>query len=383
MKIAIASLGNPKSGKTWSGTPKSIFFALSKNGHEVCGINLLKPLEPWYYNWLRRIYIRMFKKWFLSSVEPKILKQIGKQLDEKVNKINPDVVLVIHGDFLSHTTFKQPSIIIHDTTFASILNYYSDFSNLSKRSIKNGNKMYKLSLDKATAAVFPSKWASESAIVDYTISAEKIFTIPFGANLNRTPNRNEVEMWIENRISNVSQLFFLFIGVDWKRKGGNDALEFIKELNKFGIPSKLIVVGCKPITTIDEQKFIEEKGYLNKNNPEENSILEELMISCHALLLPSLAECFGCVYCEANAYGLPVIGRNTGGVSEIIKEGVNGLMLNKEEFPSDLAIKFLSLIQDIEQYKNISINARNEYERHLNYETFVLGIENIIKKNNL
>jgi glycosyltransferase involved in cell wall biosynthesis len=107
------------------------------------------------------------------------------------------------------------------------------------------------------------------------------------------------------------------------------------------------------------------------------------MISCHALLLPSLAECFGCVYCEANAYGLPVIGRNTGGVSEIIKEGVNGLMLNKEEFPSDLAIKFLSLIQDIEQYKNISINARNEYERHLNYETFVLGIENIIKKNNL
>lgn len=382
MKIAIASLGNPQSVSTWSGTPKSIFTTLCKNGHDVYGINLLKPIEPWYYNWLRRIYFRTSKKWFLSSVEPKILKQIGKQLDEKVHDINPDVVLVIHGDFLSHATFKQPSLIIHDTTFASILNYYSDFSNLSKRSIRNGNKMYKLALEKSSAAVFSAKWATESAVRDYNISIDKVFTIPLGANITKVPSRRDVDVWIENRVSNQSVLAFLFLGVDWERKGGNDALEFIKELNKFGIPSKLVVVGCKPIVTPDNLKFIEEKGFLNKNIPSENALLEEILISSYALLLPSLAECFGCVYCEANAYGLPILGRNTGGIPEIIKEGYNGLMLNKNESPLDFAKRFSHIIENIDSYKKMSSNARNEYENRLNFETFVSGIENVIDRFN-
>jgi glycosyltransferase involved in cell wall biosynthesis len=192
------------------------------------------------------------------------------------------------------------------------------------------------------------------------------------------PDRNNVEFWIENRISNNQQLQFLFLGVDWERKGGNDALNFIKELNILGIPSKLLVVGCKPIVAIDDLIYIEEIGYLNKNITTENTFLENIFISCHALLLPSLAECFGCVYCEANAYGLPILGRNTGGIPEIIKEGYNGFMLYDGQTPSSLAIKYLTLIENVELYRKMSINARNEYESRLNYQSFVLGIEHII-----
>lgn len=38
----------------------------------------------------------------------------------------------------------------------------------------------------------------------------------------------------------------LFIGVDWVRKGGDTALQVVKQLNENGLETELIVVGCKP-----------------------------------------------------------------------------------------------------------------------------------------
>ncbi len=142
MRIALASLGDPHSVKTWSGIPHYIIKALEYKKYSVIAINLKAPKQPWYYDWYRRFYHRLFKKWFLAEVEPLVLKQIAKQFDEEVNATQPDFVISVHGDFLAYTTFTQPSVIIHDTTFASLVEYYPEFTNLTRRSIEAGNDMY-------------------------------------------------------------------------------------------------------------------------------------------------------------------------------------------------------------------------------------------------
>src|SRR5436190_335365 len=55
--------------------------------------------------------------------------------------------------------------------------------------------------------------------------------------------------------------------------------------------------------------------------------LEKLFETSDFLLLPTRSECYGMVFCEASAYGLPSITTDTGGISGAVKDGENGFML--------------------------------------------------------
>ncbi|WP_345953483.1 glycosyltransferase family 4 protein [Mucilaginibacter sp. PAMB04168] len=378
MKIAVASLGDPYSVKTWSGTPAHIIHALEKRGHSISAITLITPAEPWYYNWLRRFYHRFQGKWFMSAVEKTTLQAIARQFDAEVARIKPDVVLCIHADFLAYTTFQQPAISIHDTTFASLVGYYRDFSNLAGRSIRAGNDMYQKALNRATAAVFSAGWASESALKDYNVEASKIHTIPLGANLKEAPVAHAVHAWIGSRAQSAT-CKLLFLGVAWERKGGPDALRFVVHLNKLGVKAQLLIVGCTPNIAAEFEPYVKQIGFLRKNIPEQAERLRQLLATSSALMLPSVAECYGCVFCEANAYGLPSLGRHTGGITEIIKEGVNGLMLGESESPEAFAERWAKIWNNRETYVELSKSSLNEFETRLNYDAFSAKLEDVIK----
>lgn len=378
MRIAIASLGDPRSLKTWSGIPVNIVASLKKRGHDIIPIQLKPPPEPWYYDWKRRLNYRFNKKWFLADVQKYHLLQIGKQLDQQVEAIQPDVVIVIHGDFLAYSSFSQPACFIHDTTFEGLIDYYADFTNLTKKSIHLGNQMYKLSLDKAKAAIFSSSWASNSAVSYYGTDRSKVFTVPLGANLSSVPSDEQILKLIASRIDD-EVCRFVFLGVDWIRKGGPDALRFVSELNRLGLKSTLMIAGCKPDIPDNLLGQVELYGFLRKNIPAQKAILESLLEKASALILLSNAECYGCVYCEANAYGLPAIGRDTGGVPEIIIDGRNGLLLKNNETPEALARRWKDFWVDKDSYYKLSLDARQQFIERLNYDIFSERLESIIK----
>ena len=56
-------------------------------------------------------------------------------------------------------------------------------------------------------------------------------------------------------------------------------------------------------------------------------------------------ETFGLVLLEAMYAGLPVVTTKRGAIPEIIKDGVNGLLVNEQD-PADLAVKVLRLVGD-------------------------------------
>ena len=56
-------------------------------------------------------------------------------------------------------------------------------------------------------------------------------------------------------------------------------------------------------------------------DPQNRQRLEQIVSKSHRLLLPTRAECYGIVFCEANAYGLPVFATRVGGIPTIVKEG--------------------------------------------------------------
>ena len=377
MRIAIASLGDPSSERTWSGIPSSIMFELSKKGHEVIPIALDKPREPWHFSWRRRVQHRLHKKWFLGSVEKRWLEKISKQLDDKVNTASPNVVLVIHADWLAYATFRCPAFIIHDTTFASIVDYYPSFTNLCKGSLKSGHEMYQRALDKCAAAIYPASWATQSAIDDYNLPPSKVFTIPFGANIKECPQQEQVGRWIQQRLTSET-CNFVFIGTQWKRKGGPEVLQFLKKVKSLGVEATLTVIGCKAEIPPDVAQFVFQPGYLCKEDPADAEQLANILAQSHALIVLSHAECYGCVYCEANAYGLPAIGRDTGGVSEIIKDGMNGLLLRENESVDALASRWAGIWYNLDAFKAMSLKAYTQYCGRLSYSVFADRLENVL-----
>jgi len=139
---------------------------------------------------------------------------------------------------------STPVALWTDATFAQMVGLYPEFQRLTTATIENGNRLERLALSRASVAIYASDWAAQSAIRDYGADPAKIRVIPFGANLPVARTDLEIDSIIANRLGDLCRL--LFVGVDWKRKGGDVALRVTKQLNDRGIRAELTIVGATP-----------------------------------------------------------------------------------------------------------------------------------------
>ncbi len=121
----------------------------------------------------------------------------------------------------------------------------------------------------------------------------------------------------------------LFIGSIIPRKGPEVAIEavaMVRERKNANYPIRLTLAGGgseiykRQLLQLCQQKKISDcvdfLGYVNN--------AYEHMARSHVLLVPSYEESWGRVAVEAMQIGLPVIGANSGGLCEIIKDGRYG-----------------------------------------------------------
>ncbi len=365
MKIAVIATFDADNIKTWSGTSFNIISKLRrKNEVDVIQISL----ERTWLSFVRGIwYNKILKKTYYSDYDISLLKRNAKKINSQIKK-EYDLLLSFQFFFLPFIKGEKKALIT-DATFDNLVNYYDYMSNLSTFSINGGNEIFKKCTEENFISVFSSDWARNNAITKYKGDPKKLFTIPLGANLNYIPTDEEINKWIKAKLlSKVCNI--LFLGAFWERKGGNDVLDILRNLLSLGLNCKLSVVGCSPEIPKDLATKVDVIGFLSKDNESENAKLNNLLRTSHVLLLPSLAECYGCVYCEANAYGIPVIGRDTGGVGTIIKDGVNGLLMAKEENNLQLAKRWKDIFINSEIYEEMCILSKREYDQRLNYEVF-------------
>ncbi|MFZ4462215.1 MAG: glycosyltransferase family 4 protein [Bacteroidales bacterium] len=273
---------------------------------------------------------------------------------------------------------KIPILYYSDTTFASLYNYYEWFSNFMSISVWEGNFIEKRALRKAHWVVFTSQWAADSAVNDYHTDPSKIHLIPFGANLNEVPSR---ELVLRQKPFDICKL--LFLGVEWERKGGEIAFETFKILKNSGLKTTLTVCGCIPPRHIVDEDM-EVIPYINKNNFDEYKKFEQILLQHHFLILPTRAECFGVVFCEASAYGLPSITTDTGGVGGVVVNGINGYRLPLNAQSKTYAEKIMSIWSDFNgKYTPLAVSTRDYFEQTLNWDVFTEKVRSIIERNQI
>ena len=101
--------------------------------------------------------------------------------------------------------------------------------------------------------------------------------------------------------------------------------------------------------------------------------LKEYLSLCSVFVLPSLFETFGIVLIEAMASGKPVIASNIPGPNEIIQNGYNGFLFEKENH-KELTDCLKLLLNDNPLQKKIGENAKKTVEERYTFEKVVEDI---------
>lgn len=358
MRIAYISNTNPSNINNWSGTPFHIVSTLQEE-HEVVwvGGGLING-ALWHHRFLHRK--DRFNVLDYST-------DICRIVSDTINNGNFDIAISATYSMCSDLHINIPLVAFCDLTYSLCCKYLRNSTTLRKaRSMREEEKF----LQHAGAIIYPSDFACKSALSDYDIPSEKIHVIDFGANI---PDPEDVN--VEEYDTDICRL--LFVGRNWEKKGGAKALEAFRILNAKGFRCELTVIGCQP------PKDAKDEGltvipWLDKSNVVDLLRYDTILRKSHFMILPTVFDAYGIVFCEASAYGVPSIAANVGGVSQPVRDGRNGFLLSSDATSQDYANIIMRVFQDKDRYCQLRYSSRQEYKDRLNWEVWASRVTKIM-----
>lgn len=368
-------LMDPDDEARWSGAPTRLVQALRDAGHEA--LTIAPPGEPLWHRAKRRFYRKVLRRIYMVDRAPGVLRARARNASRALAGLaDVAAVLATHPPDAAYLDCRAPVMVVHDATWYQLLGYYPGWERgrLARETVNAGIRLDRLALQNCDRVIYSSHWARDSAVRDYGIEPAKLCVLPLGAGLTAEPSRADIDRWLARRLEGPCRL--LFVGTDWDRKGGDIAIAVARALQDGGMPVELHVAGCDPPAPLPS--FVRPHGYLSKRDVAEAAQLRRLFEDASFFILPSRAECFGLVFCEAAAYGLPAIATNTGGIPEILRGGDWGLMLPPTSPPDSFARWIRAARADPEHYARMAWAARRDFEQRLNWAAFCRGLVEIV-----
>jgi len=287
--------------------------------------------------------------------DPLFNLNISPSLNSRFREILENDVDIVH----SHHAFSRlplssiyiagkvgvPSVLTtHTVSFLSELDYFW-------QTVSYSYPRYRLRLKKVDKIIAVSNVARR--FIQYFTDRRDIVVIPNGVDVRKfSPTRNKE--YGKN---------LLFVGRIVPKKGLHVLLYGMKRILERDNEVRLRIAGkgrllplMKSLSKmLDIEGNVEFLGYV----PDED--LPELYRSSDILILPSITgESFGITMIEAMASGLPVIGTNVGGISEIIRDCGKVVEPNR---PNNLSKAILDMLSNPEKMKELGKKGREKVER--------------------
>jgi glycosyltransferase involved in cell wall biosynthesis len=181
-----------------------------------------------------------------------------------------------------------------------------------RRALEAERRLY----DRVDLIMPMSDWLRRSFLDDFEQDPSKVVTVGAGANLRAIPEAPERDF---------DRPVYLFVGLQWERKGGPELLEAFKHVRAERPNAELVVVGQRrPPEALPGVRFL---GRISRDSPEGERRLDEVYREATAFVMPSRYEPFGIVFLEAMAYRLPCIGSTRCAMPEIVADGETGFVV--------------------------------------------------------
>lgn len=277
--------------------------------------------RPWkYYHWRTSFAFNKMTQYSEEAIrnygKRKIDALLMTQTLSSFSQNKPDIPCFIFTDNTNRLTQETP---------------FKDEFKLHFQTSPRWQRLEKETYLKADKVFVMGPHVRTSLIDFYGLDPKKVVAVGGGSNITTELNKNP-----EFREKSYKDRVLLFVGRDFKRKGGGGLLQAFEIVKKKFKDAKLTIVGCRPKVKIDGVEVV------GKLNPDQ---LEKYYEKAQVFVMPSLFEPWGTVWVEAMTYQLPCIGTNVGSIPYIIEDGKTGFIV-KPKNPKEIAERVIYLFEN-------------------------------------
>ncbi len=302
---------DPQSPSNWSGSPRGI-----SDGLRTQGVDLVTVGTPTSFGVGRGQLgaLRALSSFRGSSTpfgRPEVALR-SKVMARQLRSVGAfDGLVAMATDLYSLEVVRLssiPTVTYDDGTLAQQwANADSDIrrAGLASEHVDRRIGTQKASSRAADRCCVSTGWAAASFVDDYGIPASSVDIVGMGhrPRAHRTAARD----WSRPR--------FLFVGVDWRRKNGEQVLRAFADVYDRHPDSTLDVVGEHPQLA---QPGVTGHGLLPRHDATAQTHLDRLFSAATVFVMPSRFDPSPIAYLEAASAGLPVIGTTEGGAAELL-----------------------------------------------------------------
>ena len=278
---------------------------------------------------------------------PQIGKLVGAFNPDLIHAVNP-AILGVSAFFVS-TSLQRPLVVSYHTHLTRYLGYYGlgRLEPLMWWGLRAGYNRADLNL--VTSNAMQTEFEAHGI--------QRVQLWPRGVDTELFhPGRASSKM--RERLTNghPEDKLLLYVG----RLAAEKEVERCRDILQAFPGVRLALVGDGPHRQKLEQHYsgmpVHFAGYL------KDVELAEAYASADAVFLPSRTEALGLVLLEAMAAGCPVVAPRTGGVTDIVHDGVTGHLYDPED-PQGAVAAHEKLLFDPAHRRVISRQARQDAER--------------------
>jgi glycosyltransferase involved in cell wall biosynthesis len=283
----------------------------------------------------------------IALPRPAIGYELEKFKPDIIHVVNP-AILGLAGLFYSKAQ-RIPLIASYHTHLPEYLQHYGlgMLEGMLWELLKAGHNQAAINLCTSTAMM---QALSEHGIERVDLWQRGVDTETFQPHLANREMRDRLSQ------GHPEAPLLLYVG----RLSAEKEIDRIKSVLEAIPGSRLALVGDGPHRQTLEKHFADTPtnfvGYLGGHE------LAAAFASSDAFIFPSRTETLGLVLLEAMAAGCPVVAARSGGIPDIVEDGVNGFLFDpKDEQGAIAATQFL--LSRIEEREAMRRNARLEAER--------------------
>ncbi|WPJ96904.1 glycosyltransferase family 4 protein [Coraliomargarita algicola] len=207
-----------------------------------------------------------------------------------------------------------------------------------------------------------SQWNCEGLTSGYGIDAQSVFYFP---------PLVDTEKWKPSPEKTYSKpLKVLFVGADFRRKGGDLILEAAAKASRSDYEWHFMT--SHPID--DSAENIYHHRQVDVGDEQHLQIFRDADV----LVLPTRADALGIVIIEGFACGLPAIATNVGGISGLIDDQQNGFILKENPTSDDLLKALGQYLDNFELLRSHAEHARAKAESTLDEQTMMQWLHDLM-----